>query len=276
MKNANTFNPVAEAVHLHEICQGVMQLSPASGQLKASNPDVKQLSDADSHFHERLEIRLLFGHGHAGQVDYQDIREILLSPPQVFHRSLPVKELFAHITLRLDEISLYYMRGRNTAVTLPWGKLAGELGLHMPSFLAACQHFCRGETVPPEHLLHLLRLFFSTLERLFTSPQTRWDNNPAENIVRYIQEHYYRSDLTIREVARLMHCSPNYIQQIFHRRLNCTPIEYLIRVRLENARKLLLTHQYRIKEVASLCGWNYVHYFDRRYRERFGHLPSEE
>ena len=276
MKSSSTIAATSEAGVLAEMREGVARLAQHPARLKASRSDSPPAPGSPSHFHDRLELRFLFGCDRPGHVCYRDVRELLLTPPQVLHPQLPGESIFAHVTLRLDEISLYYLRGHEATFTLPWGKQSDTLGLHIPAFLAACHRFCRGEHAEPTQMNLLIQLLLSTLELLCRSPSTSWNLPPAEIIAHYIQEHYYRSDLTIQEVAQVMHCSPNYIQQLFRREYNCTPIEYLIQVRLDMARQFLRQHRYRIKEVAALCGWNYVHYFDRRYRERYGHLPSEE
>ena len=100
--------------------------------------------------------------------------------------------------------------------------------------------------------------------------------SPAEIIASSIRSCYYRSDLSIREIAGMTRFSPNYIQKVFRAGYNCTPIEYLNGVRLNAARQLLRQHRWQIKEVSAMCGFNYAHYFCRRYKEHFGILPSEE
>ncbi|MBE6357518.1 MAG: helix-turn-helix transcriptional regulator [Lentisphaerae bacterium] len=97
----------------------------------------------------------------------------------------------------------------------------------------------------------------------------------AASLIRYLEQHYYRQDLTIAYLAEMAGYSPNYLQKIFAAAAGCRPKEYLQKYRLEMAAKFLRENRYPVKEVAAMCGFSDAHYFANAFRKYYGCTPSE-
>ncbi len=95
-----------------------------------------------------------------------------------------------------------------------------------------------------------------------------------DRFIRHLHDFYYRHDLSIARAAAEVGYSPNYVQKVFRAVTGEGPREYLIRIRLEAARRFLQEGRYSIKEVASLCGFSGEHYFSTVFRRRFGSPPG--
>ena len=229
---------------------------------------------AKMHLHELFEMRILFGLS-GGLVDYCKIEHIHLTPPQILHEGLNDCDLSRHLTLRLGANEIYYIRGKNNVISIALSPELQVPGVNYAELAAALAQTEITTDFDLEHTRLLMALLISTLRQLLATGKNT-QPTPAEVIANCIRENYYRSDLSIREIAEITRFSPNYIQQVFRAGWNCTPIEYLNEVRLNAARQLLRQHRWQVKEVAAMCGWNYVHYFCRRYKEHFGNLPGEE
>ena len=227
------------------------------------------------HTHDLFEMRILFALNADSTVDYSRICGLRLTPPHQPHEGLVSCDLIRHLTLRIGADEIYYIRGQNNIISIALTSDMSVPGVSYPELAAALACTQQNSIGDPEHTRILIALLLSTLRQLLAAGKNV-TLSPAEVIAQCIRENYYRSDLSIREIASLTHFSPNYIQKVFRSGWNCTPIEYLNTVRLNSARQLLRLHRWQIKEVATMCGWNYVHYFCRRYKERFGHLPGEE
>ncbi len=231
-----------------------------------------------SHVHELFEIRILF----AGSPDnpeepenYTELRELRLTPPGLVHPGLNPQEIPNHITIRFDVDSLYYVR----ATRILEFALQHELehyGLNLNNLLMAFNAFCSGMLTDREYLRCLLASFISALILFLQQNNIRIQHHLVSRICSYIHENYHRGDLTIAEIAGQVGISANYIQKVFRQSQQCTPKEYLVNYRLHTAQRLLKQHRYRIKEVATLSGWNCPHYFANAYFQKFGHYPSEE
>lgn len=244
--------------------------------LRVSGTAHDRPSARSRHCHELFEIRLLFTMPDAAAVDYETLREIRLSPAGVAHPGLLENEHPAHITVRFDVDMLYYLRGKAANIVIPLNRGIESYGIGLGEALSALNAFCRREFTDAGHLQLVVAGVISALTLFLEQGDYRVMNAPVEIICNYIHEHYFRSDLTMAEVAAAAGLSPNYMQQAFRKVHHCTPSEYLRNHRLEMARRLLRQRKYQVKEVAQLCGWNYPHYFDVCYRRKFGRTPLEE
>ncbi|HEY0946639.1 MAG TPA: helix-turn-helix domain-containing protein [Opitutaceae bacterium] len=90
----------------------------------------------------------------------------------------------------------------------------------------------------------------------------------------YIAEH--SSDyLPLEAVARAAHMSPYYFCKVFKQETGHTFTEYLARVRIEKADRLLRDPQRRISDVAFEVGFQSLSQFNRVFRSMAGESPSE-
>jgi AraC-like DNA-binding protein len=94
-----------------------------------------------------------------------------------------------------------------------------------------------------------------------------------KTVAAYMNGHL-ASDLTTEELARLFHLSPNYFTQQFKEMLGVTPIQYLKRLRLAEAKKLLRTTAMSVTEIASAVGME-LHYFSRLFKSSESFSPKE-
>lgn len=89
-----------------------------------------------------------------------------------------------------------------------------------------------------------------------------------QQAVQYIYLHF-REDLTLENTAARAGISPNHFSEKFHSCMNLTFKEYLTRIRLDYAVKLLLYTDISIAEVSYFSGFNSTSYFLRTFKKRF-------
>lgn len=87
-------------------------------------------------------------------------------------------------------------------------------------------------------------------------------------------EKEYARDLSLDEIAAHGGISASHLSALFARHFGHPPIEYLVRVRLREA-KLLLARGTLVKEAAHAVGFHSQHYFSRAFRQRTGMSPTE-
>ncbi len=92
--------------------------------------------------------------------------------------------------------------------------------------------------------------------------------------LRYIRSHY-AEELSMLRLSEICGLSQSYLCRLFRRETGRTPGEYLLAVRLENARRLLREGELNVSQVALRTGFNSTAYFDRRFRLDAGMSPSE-
>lgn len=93
-------------------------------------------------------------------------------------------------------------------------------------------------------------------------------------IMDYFEDHYEQK-ISLDRIAGNMYLSPFYISRIFKAETGDTPIHYLIDIRLQKARELLLEKpDLSIQEVAAKVGYDDAYHFSKLYKKKFGVSPS--
>ena len=101
-------------------------------------------------------------------------------------------------------------------------------------------------------------------------PQSR---DAVSRGIAYLDGHF-REKCTLEEVAAYAHFSPVYFHGLFCKALGETPYEYLTRLRIDEAKRLLLTQQKPLSQVAEECGFSSQSYFNSVFRRVTGTTPS--
>ncbi len=70
--------------------------------------------------------------------------------------------------------------------------------------------------------------------------------------------------------------STRQLERLFGRYLNCSPKKYLMDLRLQRARNLLVQTEQSVTEVALACGFESPGHFARVYRGKFGITPTAQ
>ena len=61
----------------------------------------------------------------------------------------------------------------------------------------------------------------------------------------------------------------------FKNELNTTPSNYLIILRLQHAKQLLLNYSYNITEISEMCGYQSPYYFTKAFHRHVGMSPTQ-
>jgi two-component system, response regulator YesN len=94
-----------------------------------------------------------------------------------------------------------------------------------------------------------------------------------ERGLRYIDEHYHRSDLSLEEVANYVQRSPSYFSHILSQRRTQTFRQYVTDIRIKQAKHLLSTTTLTVREVSYAVGYDDPNYFSRLFKECTGCSP---
>lgn len=96
----------------------------------------------------------------------------------------------------------------------------------------------------------------------------------VEQMVNYINDHY-REKMSLDQIAKNMYLSPFYISKIFKSETGETPINYVIKVRLEKAKELFEKRdKLSVQEVAAYVGYDDAYHFSKLFKKHYGSAPS--
>lgn len=79
---------------------------------------------------------------------------------------------------------------------------------------------------------------------------------------------------SVATLAERAHVSERHLRRLFHQDLALGPREFLTRVRLEHAQRLLSESRFGLAEVARRCGYATAEAFGRRFEATFGVSPG--
>lgn len=98
-------------------------------------------------------------------------------------------------------------------------------------------------------------------------------NYVVKKIVNYLNENY-ASKISLDKIAKNMYLSPVYISKIFKEETGESPINYLIKIRLEKARDILISGDSgSIKHIANSVGYDDVYHFSKLFKKYYGISP---
>jgi len=107
----------------------------------------------------------------------------------------------------------------------------------------------------------------------------RWRPTPA--VLRAVQRgqqflrQHYAEELSLERVAREVALTPYYYGKIFSKVAGETVVDYLTRVRVEKAKRLLAESALSVKEACYAVGYNDPNYFSRVFKKITGQTPTE-
>ena len=115
----------------------------------------------------------------------------------------------------------------------------------------------------------LLLIYLSTLEsairRVRSSPPV--EKLKISQTKRLVQEHLGDSHLGVGLLARLLHCSGDYLSNLFHRETGQRLATHINRERIRAAMTMLRTTPLTIAEVAYATGFESQGYFSRVFKQ---------
>ena len=93
-------------------------------------------------------------------------------------------------------------------------------------------------------------------------------------LLEHLNEHM-DEDMGHEEIAKKYRVHPGYLSRLFKQEMGETLSEYLLRIRIEKAARLLKEGQYKIGDVAGMVGYSTSSYFSIMFKKYTGYSPRE-
>lgn len=122
----------------------------------------------------------------------------------------------------------------------------------------------------------ILETIFRNFDSLPKSNASRVQLNTQirlQKMLSYIYENYAQR-ITLADIAGAAHISRSEAGRCFQSYLGCSPVEALIKYRLQTAKRLLHETTLTLQEISFACGFHSVNYFSRQFRKRYGYSPT--
>ncbi|WP_326998690.1 helix-turn-helix transcriptional regulator [Cohnella kolymensis] len=142
------------------------------------------------------------------------------------------------------------------------------------------QQACRAIGWHGEHRDHYV-FYYGDFKWNFSQEEPTPDEVSAQhNLIvdkakEYILGNYARKGLTLHVVAQNNHVSPNYLSYLFKKNMGINLWEYVIKLRMEESKRLLQQTDMRRYEVAERVGYESPEHFSKIFKKYYGISPSE-
>jgi two-component system response regulator YesN len=93
-------------------------------------------------------------------------------------------------------------------------------------------------------------------------------------VKKFIDENYHKQ-ITLSDAADVVFINPSYLSRLFSEVDGGVFTDYVAKVRIEAAKKLLVDRKYKVYEIAEKVGYRSFKYFLRVFKEREGITPAQ-
>lgn len=118
-----------------------------------------------------------------------------------------------------------------------------------------------------------LEKFFHTIVRE-QKQELEVENGIVMNAISYIREHY-SEEIALSDLARICRVTPEYLSKIFYNETGINFSHFLQNFRISIAKRMLLTENCKVYEVAEAVGFHDQKYFVKIFKKLCGVTPSE-
>lgn len=129
----------------------------------------------------------------------------------------------------------------------------------------------------PVFMKNLMECFFMLLLRALKRQDTelpRKMSTPIQTCIQYLHQHF-RENPPLPQTASIVSLSPNYFAHRFHEEMGLTYTEYLTKLKLEQAKKLLLSSSLSVTEVCFSSGFTSISNFMKVFKKDTGCSPRQ-
>ncbi|MGN0365923.1 MAG: response regulator [Suilimivivens sp.] len=101
------------------------------------------------------------------------------------------------------------------------------------------------------------------------------DISYCKKIMMYIEENYKDPELTVSSIAEHFQLNASYLGTMFKNVRDQSILQYITKVRMDQAKQLLSTGNHLVSEIATAIGYSDVFYFSKCFKKNFGCSPKE-
>ncbi|MBH5318418.1 AraC family transcriptional regulator [Paenibacillus sp. GSMTC-2017] len=126
--------------------------------------------------------------------------------------------------------------------------------------------------------LHIKSLFYQLIHEILDQMKHQNVRSVKPDLVaqalKYMEEHY-KEQLTLDSLVEMLGCGASQLLRSFKNQVKTSPIDYLIQIRINKAKSLLITTDFTLKEIADNVGYSDSYYFSRLFKKQVGVSPTQ-
>lgn len=91
----------------------------------------------------------------------------------------------------------------------------------------------------------------------------------------YLHQHYMENDFRLDSLPVIAGISQRYFETLFQKKYGATPKEYVLSLKIEQAKELLMSEKLLIRDIALMLGYSDIYHFGKIFTKKTGYTPSE-
>lgn len=111
---------------------------------------------------------------------------------------------------------------------------------------------------------------FDKLDIYITSMRSRSPSDKISEIINYLANNYSDSNLSVGSIANLFGMNPSYLSRTFKKRTGAGLADYLTKLRVQEAKRLMRDSKVTVKDAADAVGFNNVTTMNRAFKKLEG------
>lgn len=97
----------------------------------------------------------------------------------------------------------------------------------------------------------------------------------VKKISEYIETNYTNPELSVSYISEYFNLSPVYMGSVFKKITGQSIVQYITYLRMEKAKQLLNSKEYKVVQVAEMVGYSDVFYFSKKFKKVYGYSPRD-
>ena len=206
--------------------------------------------------------------------------EVYVLPPDLPHQELPSAIVPRYICVM---ISTNYLRTQLAV----YGKSIADLrcGMTCPAssrlvdalkeFLSEYEEAAPGYTqLLDAAALKITHLLIRQLLHLSRPNEKLAGRMSVTRAIDFLNSHYGER-VSVTDLANVANLSPSHFTRVFREETGMSPVEYIMQLRLDRAKRMLRGNDKNLSEIALDCGFNSSSWFSQCFNRAFGIAPSD-
>lgn len=187
----------------------------------------------------------------------------------------PIRTYFCGLgNLHINSLPAGFIIPGNRSPVIHTEQYSYKIENYISNIFEECKSQVVGYDIVCQNLLvSLIVLIYRMINIREESPNEKSTGSVGMKIKGYLDENYTR-DISLRDIAGTLYISQDYISHIFKSEIGKSPIRYLITRRIGEAKKLLLTTDKTIHEIAAAVGYDNPNYFMILFKKVTGTSPG--
>lgn len=120
----------------------------------------------------------------------------------------------------------------------------------------------------------LLQCALIEIDRVYEKEPLPDNEEKFIRTIKYIQQ-YYCEPINLTKLAKMSGYSYDHFRHLFQNYMGITPMNYIIQLRLEKAKEMMIRKLANMTQISLECGFSSLSHFSSTFKKRIGKSPKE-